>query len=292
VRRGVRAAAATALAAVLAVLSGCGAPRPLYSTWASLGQEPGKAAAVPEESRVPPGARPWAGTVSHHLLADALLDRWFRDLAARRSVQLFYVLSPSHWGLSGQRYSLTDGSWRVPGGLVSSDVGEVARLSRTLNVPLEPEVFGPEHGVSTLMPYIARWFPRARVVAMAYRGEPPLSQPMADLLVQALAPAFDARGRQKNFLLVSADFAHHGDEAGTDAKDARTRRFFAAPSRDTWIFVGCDNRPGIYALAYLMDPTTTCAVQFHTNSFHLSGQDPADITSYFFSCFWDSSPRP
>ena len=272
---------------IICAVAGCSAVRPTFSTWASLGERPWKSSPVAMESLPPLGAFPWAGTVSHHLLADALLNRWFAELAQRRSVEVFFILSPSHWGLSTLTYSLTDGSWRVPAGRVESDVAKVTGIARTLGVALESSVFEGEHGVSTLMPYIARYFPRAKVVAMAYRGEPPLDQPMASRLAQALAPAFDAEGKRRNFLLISADFAHHGNAAGTTMKDGRTRRFFDSPSLDTWIFAGCDNRPGMYALAHLLGSTTRCSVQFHSDSLQLSGHEPNDITSYFFTMFWD-----
>jgi MEMO1 family protein len=285
------AAVALAAAASWAALTGCRpAPRE-YSTWASLGEEPAKAA-LPEPEALPPqGAVPWAGTVSHHLLADGLIDRWFAELASRRKVETFYVLTPSHWNLVPMGCAVTDGRWRVAGGFVESDRAKAAALARTLGAArgeaLEPAVFDGEHGASTLMPYIARHFPRARVVAVAYRGEPPLDQPMAESLARALAPAFSNNGKAHSFLLVSADFAHHGDREGTAVKDARTRRFFEAPSTGTWISAGCDNRPGIYAIARLAGSGARAAVLFHSDSLALSGRDPGDITSYFFSFLWD-----
>ena len=282
---------AAPLAGLVALAAtGCGPSTPTFTTWASLGQRPPVVRAAAEESLAPADAIPWAGTVSHHLLTGALIDRWFAELAKRRKVEVFYVLSPSHWGLSALPYSLTNGSWLVPGGEVTSAGRLVAALARTLHVPLEPDVFEGEHGVSTLMPYVARYFPQARVVAMAYRGEPPLDQPMAQRLVDALAPAFDSTGKKDNFLLISADFAHHGSTAGTSVKDTRTRKFFNNPSLETWIFAGCDNRPGIYALAHLLGPATRCSVLYHTDSLQLSGHDPKDITSYFFTFFWDQAP--
>jgi len=283
-----RAVASAALAAALATaVSGCGPEPREYSTWASLGERPMKAAPPEPEALPPLDARPWAGTVSHHLLADALIDRWFSELAARRKVELFYVLTPSHWDLAGRGFAVTDGRWLVRDGSVESDRAAAAALARSLGTELMPAAFDGEHGASTLMPYIARYFPKAKVVAVAYRGEPPLDQPMAESLARALAPAFSKEGKSRDFLLISADFAHHGDREGTSVKDERTRRFFAAPSMDTWIFAGCDNRPGIYAAARLLGPGARCAALFHSDSLALSGQDPGDITSYFFTFFWD-----
>jgi len=271
------------------LLGGCRAEVRRFSTWATLGQKPGKVAPVEIESPPPAHAFPWAGTVSHHLLADNLIDRWFAELAKRRAVHLFYILSPSHWGLSTLRYSLTDGSWHVPGGYVESDRPDVSALAKALGIPLESAIFEGEHGVSTLMPYIARYFPKAKVIAIAYRGEPPLDEPMAHKLALAIAPAFDKEGKKTNFLLISTDFAHHGNEKGTELKDVRTRKFFANPSSDTWIFAGCDNRPGIYVLAYVLGSATRCSILYHSNSLRLSGQGATNITSYFFTFFWDQS---
>jgi MEMO1 family protein len=268
------------------LIAGCSSGVRTYSTWASLGERPRATKFIPIESLPPDDARPWGGTVSHHFLANAQIDRWFSELAARRGVELFYILSPSHWGLSTQDYSITDGSWRVPGGLVASNRHRARALAAELGVALEPTVFDPEHGVSALVPYIAKYFPGARVVAVAYRGEPPLDQPMAKRLALALAPAFAGSAQDRNFLLVSADFSHHGDIAATMAKDGRSRGFFESPSDATWILAGCDNRPGIYALASLLGPKTRSAVLYHCDSFALTGQGEDDITSYFFSYFW------
>jgi MEMO1 family protein len=268
------------------VLPACSREPRVYSTWASLGQDQPRTKPVLIESVPPADARPWAGTLSHHTLAGAEIDGWFALLSERRRVETFYILSPSHWGLSTQEFSITDGSWRVPGGLVNSDRKKSRKLAQALGVELEPAIFDPEHGVSALIPYIAKHFKNAKIVAIAYQGEPPLDQPMAQRLYQALSPAFDDRNKKKNFLLISTDFSHHGDRAVTDERDARSRRFFDAPSSSTWIFAGCDNRPGIYVLAKMLSPETKSSVLYHCDSLLLSGEASDDITTYFFSFFW------
>ena len=260
---------------------------PFFTTWESLGDPPGEFPAAPVEALPPRSARPWAGTVSHHLLAHNSIDRWFMELAQRRTVETFYVLSPSHWGLSSQAWSITDGTWLTANGRVRSNIKKARTIANTLGVPFEHPVFESEHGISTLMPYIARYFPNATVVAMAYPGEPPLNQARAQILADVIGSNFTQEGKERNFLLLSADFAHHGNPEGTAEKDTRTRIFFNKPGPDTWIFAGCDNRPGMYVLAQLLVPESQCAVMFHTDSWRLSGRDAHDITSYFFTFIWD-----
>ena len=147
------------------------------------------------------------------------------------------------------------------------------------------DAFAYEHGISTLVPYIERHFPEAELVAICYRGEPPVSLPMADRLADALAPWFRGTAGEENFLLISADFAHHGTVEGTMLKDKRTRRFFDNPGMGTWDLAGCDNRPGIYAVASLGGTSQRSVVLYHSDSYRLSGQAEDDITSYFFAWF-------
>jgi hypothetical protein len=262
--------------------------RVCYQTWESQGDIPGSFNVIELESNLAVGAKPWAGTVSHHLLAHEQINTWFQELSLRRDVRTFFILSPSHWGLSTQAWSLTDGTWLTATGEVESDLPKVIQISRALDVPLEPGVFVNEHGVSTLIPYIGTYFPKAKIVAICYQGEPPLNQRIAQLLTDVLLPFFVEENRNDNFLLLSADFAHHGDPEGTLLKDNRTRMFFNAPGKDTWIFAGCDNRPGIYVLSRMLTPESHCTILYHTDSWRLSGQDSHDITSYFFTFFSDT----
>lgn len=239
------------------------------------------------ENELPKHAKPWAGTVSHHLLAHDYINNWFSVLKQHRRVETFFILSPSHWGINSQDFSLSLEDFETEKGTVVSHKKYVQEIQKKLNVAYESQVFTFEHGVLSLLPYIKYYFPKAKIVAIAYQGEPPLNQPHAQKLKEALEDYFDVKGKSKNFLLISTDFAHHGDIEGTNVKDDRSRLFFSNPSTDTWIFAGCDNRPGIYTLAYLLRPQTKACILNHTNSYEISGQDAHDITSYFFSFFYD-----
>lgn len=260
----------------------------LIKTWDLLGEEIPPVIYEPELEALPPAkAHVWSGTVSHHLLTYKQIDRWFSEIAKRRKVETFFVICPSHYGLSSYEWSLDDCNWETANGIVYSDEKIEKEIARALDVPYDPQVFPGEHGVNALIPYISRYFPKAKVCVIAVHGEPPLNQKNALKLADALAPYFTEAERQKNFLLISTDFAHHGDLAGTEFKDERSRQFFNNPTDSSWVFCGCDNRPGIYVISRLLTPETKNSVLFHTNSYELSGLDGNDITSYFFSLFYD-----
>ncbi|WP_407427769.1 AmmeMemoRadiSam system protein B [Treponema sp.] len=260
----------------------------LIPTWESSGEIVPPVIFSPAVEELPPeNSFVWAGTVSHHLLADKQIDFWFSQIASRRNVETFFIISPSHYGLSTKIWSLADCSWKTKTAVVHTDSKIEQKIADGLGVSFDEQVFYGEHGITTLIPYIARYFPGAKVCAIAVHGEPPLNQNEAQKLSDTLAPFFDENGRKKNFLVISTDFAHHGNYEGTVFKDNRSRQFFNAPSSSSWIFCGCDNRPGIYTLSRFLTPVTRTSVIFHTNSFELSGFDENDITSYFFTLFYD-----
>jgi len=258
-----------------------------YMTWQSEGDRaPAYPVPAPAEPFPEKSVRPWAGTISHHVLTAPLIDRWFEELAARRTVETFYILSPSHGERTSQPWALARGRWKVDGGWVETDDDKSLRIASRLGVSLEPQPFQYEHGVHVFMPYIHRYFPGSRVVAVVYPGEPPVNIPLAEKLRDAILPEFLLQEHGRNFLLISTDFSHHGNEASTADKDAMSRQFWQHPGPATWILAGCDNRPGIFVLASCLGPESRTAVFWHTNSYVLTGRDRSDITSYFFTWVW------
>jgi predicted class III extradiol MEMO1 family dioxygenase len=275
------------------LLTGC-PPEPEYSyrTWDSRGKTfPDYQLPLPEET-VPEDCFPVAGIVSHHLLAGVYIDEWFRTLSEQRDVGTFIIITPDHWGMGTQEFSLADSGWQAADGIVPVNTRMTRQICRALNVHPDPEAFTYEHGVSTLIPFLHKYFPKADIVAVSCPGEPPVDQPRAERLRQAIAPHLTGRNSRRNFLIISSDFSHHRSFEETAETDLRSRKFLSAPGPDTWIFAGCDNRPGMYILGSLsggMDnPDMT--VLYHTDSFTLSGQIPEDITSYFFTFLGEREP--
>jgi len=261
---------------------------PVYHTWQSLYEMEYGTPIHPPPDEIPPrGFFPWAGIASHHLLTHEYLDSWFSRLAEMRKVNCFFILSPAHYGVSLEPYSLTIGSWETGFGKVESDRAKVHRLAELLEVELDPRAFQVEHGVSTLMPYIKKYFPNAKVAALACEGEPPVNIPLSRHLADALENEFDEKGKQENFLLISTDFSHHGNIEETAQRDNYSRRYLKNSSELSWNTVGCDNRPAMYVLDRLGKSNLESYILYHTNSREISSQWEDDITSYFFVYFTD-----
>lgn len=255
---------------------------------------------IEKEDSLSPDLFPFAGIVSHHLLAHSQIDAWFAELARRRKdISTFLVLSPSHWNLSTGFFSVTFGSWfvSIDGGsgvaadsaqqLVDTDFEIENKLKEALDARIDDAAFASEHGVSTLAPYIKKYFPQAKIAALIYSGEPPLNQPMAEDLCKAVSGCLDLSNPQKEdtFLLVSSDFSHHQNQKTTKQRDERSRYFLENPSKESWILAVCDNRPAMYLLDKLLPEDAQTTILFNTNSYELCHEGEDDITSYFF-CFF------
>ncbi len=252
---------------------------------------------IEQEASLSPNVTPFAGIVSHHILAHTQIDAWFTELVAHRpDISTFLVLSPSHWDLSTGFFSVTFGSWVVSGNagaaddaqqLVSTDFEIENKLKEALDARIDDAAFASEHGVSTLAPYIKKYFPQAKIAALIYSGEPPLNQPMAQDLCNAVSGCLDLAEPQKDsvFLLVSSDFSHHQTPATTKQRDERSRLFLENPQNESWILAVCDNRPAMYLLGKLLPEDAQTTILCNTNSYELCHEAPDDITSYFF-CFF------
>ena len=258
---------------------------PVYHTWHSLKEMEYGAPASPIPLEIPAmDFHPWAGIASHHVLTHEYLDAWFSRLAEMRKPRRFYILSPSHYGISLETYSLTIGSWDSGFGFVESDREKVRELAGLLEVGLDPGVFDVEHGVSTFMPYIKKYFPEAKVIAIAYEGEAPVNVPIARRLAEVLENEFNEKGKMENFLLISADFSHRGNLKETNRNDYRAQQYLKM-GRVSWNMLFCDNHPAFYILDRLGKNKLETHILYHANSWEISGYGEDDITSYFFVYF-------
>jgi len=233
-----------------------------------------------------PVALPWAGIVSHHTLAHEYIDAWFFNLSQARSPKRFFIISPDHYNLSLDHYSLTTGSWDSGFGIVESDIEKVLEMTRLLEVVPGEKAFEIEHGISALIPYIKKYFPQSKVVAVVISGGSGVNTLIAGRLAGVLEKEFDKQGKKENFLLISSDFSHNGSLEETAINDLKSEQYLRNSKNVSWNTVICDNRYGIYILDRLGKKSMESRILSHTNSFEISGADK-DITSYFFVYFSD-----
>ena len=163
-------------------------------------------------------------TVPHHLLAADLIAGAFA-LASGQDYRRIIILSPDHFGRSRTPFAVAIRNFQTVMGEVPIDAAAVDRLRENPLVSAS-NLFSHEHGVRALLPFVAHYFPRARVVAVALHRD---SQPSQwDSLAQTLAPLLTS----DTLLLQSTDFSHYLPWPQARRYDQETLRVLSAGDPD------------------------------------------------------------
>ena len=222
-------------------------------------------------------------TVPHHLLAANLIASAFA-LASGQDYRRIIILSPDHFSRSRTPFAVSIRNFLTVLGEVRIDADAVARLRENPLVSVS-NLFSHEHGVRALLPFVAHYFPRARIVAVAIHRD---SQPAQwDSLAQTLAPLLTG----DTLLLQSTDFSHYLPWPQARQFDQETLRVLSAG--DPGGVIGLtqpqhlDSRGAQYLQLRLQKHMyqARCAVVASRNSQEYTAQPLKSTTSYLVQVY-------
>jgi AmmeMemoRadiSam system protein B len=155
-------------------------------------------------------------TVPHHLLAADLIAGAFARLRGK-GYRRIIIVSPDHFSRSASPFAVTRRNFETVLGKLNIDKAAVCRL---LGNPLvtESALFSQEHGIRALLPFIAHYFPKARIVPIAIHHKS--LQAEWDSLAQTLAPLLTP----DTLLVQSTDFSHYLAPEEARQRDQETLR--------------------------------------------------------------------
>ena len=140
-------------------------------------------------------------TLPHHLLAADLMAEALARLAPQKYERIV-ILSPDHFSRSRTAFAVTPRNFGTPWGTLRTDQTAVRHLLENKLVSVSG-LFSHEHGIQALLPFLAYYFPQARIVALAiHRSAKPQDW---DSLAQTLAPLLTA----DTLVIQSTDFFHY-----------------------------------------------------------------------------------
>jgi poly-gamma-glutamate synthesis protein (capsule biosynthesis protein) len=172
--------------------------------------------ALAKHSFAPPAGHHVTGiTVPHHLVAADLIARGFR-CASGGSYERIILLSPDHFRRSRLPFATTRGTFATVFGDVPCDDAAIGSLLEACSKVTESALFAKEHGVHAVLPFIARFFPKAKIVPVALRIDSKREDWMT--LVDALAPLVDS----STLIVQSTDFSHYLDHGKARRHDQQT----------------------------------------------------------------------
>ena len=159
--------------------------------------------AVAREAGHPPSPTRLSGiTVPHHLVAGHLIARGFRA-ASGFAYERVILLTPDHFSRSGTPFATTRLGFETVFGPVPVDREAVDALLGEDGAVASSCLFGREHGLQALLPFMRHYLPGAKLVPVAISLEAGRSD--WDRLAALLGSFADGR----TLVVQSTDFSHY-----------------------------------------------------------------------------------
>lgn len=210
-----------------------------------------------------------AGVVSHHLLAQQEIARYFQNLSLSRYRRVI-MLGPNHGELGNDLFITTRAAWETPYGPVSADTLPA--------LPEHREVMAADHALEVLMPFVKIYLPEARVIPVLVSGKAKLTD------IQSLAEKLRPLLTEDTLVLVSTDFSHYLLPSAARANDEVTLRLLERRDLSAIARLGnayLDSPVAVLTMLILF-PQTDIQVFGHTHAGAISGDVHAATTSYYF----------
>jgi AmmeMemoRadiSam system protein B len=128
--------------------------------------------AVESERIIPPLDLQITGiSVPHHLLAADLIARGFWAASGNQYDRVI-ILSPDHFNKSKTLFATTLNNFDTAFGVLENDRAAVGLLLQSPELFGDADLFGEEHGIGALVPFVKHFFESAKVIpiAISYRS--------------------------------------------------------------------------------------------------------------------------
>ena len=236
------------------------------------------------------GAGPWtkapngtvrAGIVPHHGLVSPMIAGWFASLQEEQSPATVVIIGPDHENRGAGYLTTARVDWVTPEGLVRVHTELVDDLVETDHVVIDEGLLQSEHGVYTVLPYVRRAWPAARVVTIAVKGD---ARPdRINRLAQVLVEKLDVH----DIVLATVDFSHYTTAIDALAADQESLGVIERGDATAAFSIPVDSPPAIsLVLEYAKRRSLTYQQLFHTTSAQFVGQpDVQSVTSYLSAYF-------
>jgi poly-gamma-glutamate synthesis protein (capsule biosynthesis protein) len=229
-------------------------------------------------------------TVPHHLLAADLIARTFRsvDPTPVRKVIVFF---PDHFKWTTKPFATTLKSFETVFGLVRTRQQDVIALLRNADLIEQSELFGGDHGIGAILPFIKHYLPDSEVVPIAVALNSRRDD--WDRLAELLDPFIDP----STLIIQSTDFSHYLTPEDAKRHDQTTLSALAAHSLDAVAALNqprnTDSRGSQYLQMKLQWDHFRARpeVLFNKNSQAYSDIPQTETTSYVVETY-DPAPPP
>jgi AmmeMemoRadiSam system protein B len=164
-------------------------------------------------------------TVPHHLLADRLVALGFKA-ASGFSYKRIVILTPDHFRGTDKPFATTVRGFDDIDGKVATDRAAVGQLLKAGDWIEESCLFGKDHGIRAMLPFVRHYFPDTPIVPVAMSVH--AARADWERMAAALAPLVD----RDTLIVESTDFSHYLPAHVARRFDQQTLNVLASGSLD------------------------------------------------------------
>ncbi len=158
-----------------------------------------------------------AGIISHHFLAKDLIAQFFSGIDSE-NIKNVYIIGPDHYeSLSREDSDVATSKldWNTPYGVLRTDREVIDNLENQINLNIKDVIFRNEHSIYTLIPFVKKTFPDAKVTPLVLKTSRDY---------QRFYNFGRLSYRDDSLLIVSSDFSHNVNEKKAYENDTNSIR--------------------------------------------------------------------
>lgn len=227
------------------------------------------------------------GFVPHHLISADTAAAFFSQIA-RQKPSTLVLIGPNHIGRGSGAIQTTEYDWKTPLGMVHSDGDRAKELSAGKCCTKEPDTFDEEHGIYSVVPFVAGAIPKARVLPIAITPGTPTSS--LDVLIKELVHTLP----DDAVIIGSVDFSHYMRLPVANFHDELSSAVIRAGDSERALALEVDSQETVYVVLELMKyyGTQHVAYEEHTNSADLVRAPKTELTtSHYVPYFVAGEPE-
>ncbi|MBP9760262.1 MAG: AmmeMemoRadiSam system protein B [Candidatus Pacebacteria bacterium] len=220
----------------------------------------------------------FGGIVSHHLLANIDISNFFAEFTDQ-IIDRVIILGPNHYYPNDPPFLSTTRDYTTSFGDVRVDGETITSLVENGLVKISPNILEEEHSISSLVPYVAAYFPTARIVPIivsAHASKNEL-QILSDFLVQNTL--------SNTIVVASVDFSHHLYSNAAQVHDTRSIVAIQNFDYDALFKLEVDSPSSLFILLRYLEAkgAKDVSVQQQSSANIFNTYDSEDVTSYVFA---------
>lgn len=215
--------------------------------------------------------------VPHHLFVESQIEEFY-TINSSEEVEKIILLSPNHFDYG---FSYVQTTTELDGATL--DIDFIQNSSLEINTT----TFDLEHGITNHLPYIAEYFPNAKIIPIRIKESTP--EATLNSLISTLP--------QDALVIASIDFSHEQLEEKALASDTKTIEWLENPGNFTLETIrelaetgeecstNIDSPESLYVLLKLMPPSQFALWQRTSSASLGNNPDLPENTSHIFGVF-------